>query len=159
MDIEDDDWLPPPPKIASNAQKTTDEDSTLKKLRLCISLLIGIFKCQIRILAACYCFVLLTSLEFVLRLSSAGNDCSNSVILHTSIYFLKMLALFLFLKKELVNLALITNSNGKMELLALFFSLFTSPFCVLMWRGPRTKENILEIMKLLKFIISGFIWS
>ncbi|KAH1035731.1 hypothetical protein GLYMA_20G121600v4 [Glycine max] len=34
VDIEDDDWLPPPPKIASNAQKTTDEDSTLKKLRL-----------------------------------------------------------------------------------------------------------------------------
>lgn len=121
VDIEDDDWLPPPPKIASNAQKTTDEDSTLKKLRLCISLFIGIFKCQIRILAACYCFVLLTSLEFVLRLSSAGNDCSNSVILHTSIYFLKMLALFLFLKKELVNLALTTNSNGKMELFALFF--------------------------------------
>ncbi|KAG5005321.1 hypothetical protein AAZX31_10G255600 [Glycine max] len=34
VDIEDDDWLPPPPKIASNAQKTIDEDSTLKKLRL-----------------------------------------------------------------------------------------------------------------------------
>lgn len=50
-----------------------------------------------------------------------------------------------------------------MELLTLFFSfLFTSPFCVLTWRGPRTKEtkeNILEIMKLQKVIISGFIWS
>ncbi|TKY50899.1 Small ubiquitin-related modifier 2-B [Spatholobus suberectus] len=30
----DDDWLPPPPKISSNAQRTIDEDSTLKKLRL-----------------------------------------------------------------------------------------------------------------------------
>jgi len=37
VDVEDqdDDWLPPPPKSASNAQKSIDEDSTLKKLRLC----------------------------------------------------------------------------------------------------------------------------
>ncbi|RDX82250.1 hypothetical protein CR513_36987 [Mucuna pruriens] len=36
VDIEDqdDDWLPPPPKISSNAQRTIDEDSTLKELRL-----------------------------------------------------------------------------------------------------------------------------
>ncbi|KAJ1382935.1 hypothetical protein SESBI_43844 [Sesbania bispinosa] len=38
VDIEDkdDDWLPPPPKAPSNAQRqrTIDEDSTLKKLRL-----------------------------------------------------------------------------------------------------------------------------
>lgn len=30
----DDDWLPPPPKVNSNAQRNIDEDSTLKKLRL-----------------------------------------------------------------------------------------------------------------------------
>ncbi|MED6132299.1 hypothetical protein PIB30_017733 [Stylosanthes scabra] len=34
VDIDDeDDWLPPPPKV-SDAQKSIDEDSTLKKLRL-----------------------------------------------------------------------------------------------------------------------------
>ena len=90
VDIEDDDWLPPPPKIASNAQKTTDEDSTLKKLRLCISLFIGIFKCQIRILAACF---------FSPPLNPQLETTAPTVILHTSIYFLKVLALFLFLKK------------------------------------------------------------
>ncbi|XP_027363634.1 uncharacterized protein LOC113871079 [Abrus precatorius] len=34
LEDKDDDWLPPPPKISSNEQKTIDEDSTLKKLRL-----------------------------------------------------------------------------------------------------------------------------
>ncbi|ESW14966.1 hypothetical protein PHAVU_007G033000 [Phaseolus vulgaris] len=36
VDIEDqdDDWLPPPPESAGNTQKSIDEDSTLKKLRL-----------------------------------------------------------------------------------------------------------------------------
>ncbi|KAL2324146.1 hypothetical protein Fmac_023204 [Flemingia macrophylla] len=36
VDIEDneDDWLPPPPKISCNAQRNIEEDSTLKKLRL-----------------------------------------------------------------------------------------------------------------------------
>ncbi|KAK7280415.1 hypothetical protein RJT34_25479 [Clitoria ternatea] len=34
VDLDDDDWLPPPPKISSNDQKSIDEDSILKKLRL-----------------------------------------------------------------------------------------------------------------------------
>lgn len=43
----DDDWLPPPPKIANNAQRIIDEDSTLKKLRfLHISLFLGNFNAK-----------------------------------------------------------------------------------------------------------------
>ncbi|KAK7269813.1 hypothetical protein RIF29_22565 [Crotalaria pallida] len=36
VDLEDsdDDWLPPPPKVSCDAKKLTEEDSTLKKLRL-----------------------------------------------------------------------------------------------------------------------------
>ncbi|KAL1295980.1 uncharacterized protein LOC107617537 isoform X3 [Arachis ipaensis] len=35
VDIDDeDDWLPPPPKVSTDAHKSIDEDSTLKKLRL-----------------------------------------------------------------------------------------------------------------------------
>ncbi|XP_057427723.1 uncharacterized protein LOC130721015 isoform X2 [Lotus japonicus] len=34
VDIEDDDWLPPPPKVVSKAQRSIDEDSIVKKLRL-----------------------------------------------------------------------------------------------------------------------------
>lgn len=38
VDIEDDDWLPPPPKVVSKAQRSIDEDSIVKKLRLSTAL-------------------------------------------------------------------------------------------------------------------------
>ena len=87
VDIDDDDdWLPPPPQVSSDAQKSIDEDSTLKKLRLSAFYSSHKFSCAKLLLFAIasifvyHSLIKLFQLEMVASTGIAGYACS---MMHT----------------------------------------------------------------------------